>query len=129
MTTGITDVLCIDDDVDTLDALAELLRIEGFTVASVETGEEGLAYLRSHGARLVLVDLLMNGMSGSEVVLHMRQDSVLARVPVVLLTAARRDMIPSGLRVEVLPKPLDVDTILALVRHRCRERAAPMEVA
>ena len=87
----VRDLLVIDDDQGFVQLLERMLTgIEGpgYRVRHAYTGAAGLAAMRKRVPEVVLLDLLMPEMSGSEVVAKMRADPQLARVPVIVLTAA-----------------------------------------
>lgn len=80
-------VLVVEDDPD-IRGLVELrLRREGHRVVSAASGEEALDLLASKGApEAVVLDVLMDGMSGLDVLSTMRADAVLADVPAIFLS-------------------------------------------
>lgn len=77
-------VLIIEDEESYRDALRYLLGQEGFDVATARDGESGLAKFDSTGADIVLLDLMLPGMPGSEVLRQLRQRGP---VPVIMVTA------------------------------------------
>jgi CheY-like chemotaxis protein len=83
-------VLLVEDDQSIRDALSELLRDEGFSVATAANGVEALSWLRAERPKscVVLLDLMMPVMDGSEFLRVKRADATLTRVPVLILTAA-----------------------------------------
>ena len=79
-----TRVLVVEDEESFSDALSYMLRREGYEVAVAGTGVEALAMLDRNGADLVLLDLMLPGLSGTEVCRALRQRS---RVPIIIVTA------------------------------------------
>lgn len=79
-----TRVLVVEDEESFSDALSYMLRKEGFEVAVAATGPEALDAFDHNGADLVLLDLMLPGLPGSEVCRSLRQRS---NVPVIMLTA------------------------------------------
>ncbi|PSL02479.1 two-component system response regulator RegX3 [Haloactinopolyspora alba] len=79
-----TRVLVVEDEDSFSDALSYMLRKEGFDVAVSATGDEALEEFDKGGADLVLLDLMLPGLPGTEVCRQIRQRS---NVPVVMLTA------------------------------------------
>ena len=77
-------ILIIEDEQSYREATAYMLRREGFEVAEAEDGAKGLAEFDRHGADLVLLDLMMPGMPGTEVCRLLRQRS---NVAVIMVTA------------------------------------------
>ncbi|HVG48916.1 MAG TPA: response regulator [Rubellimicrobium sp.] len=80
-------VLVIDDDPATREVLRRALAREGWTVAEAVNGYKGLAFLRRCQPALVLLDLMMPGMDGFELLEAMRQEPALRDIPVVVITA------------------------------------------
>ncbi|TDQ05582.1 response regulator transcription factor [Labedaea rhizosphaerae] len=79
-----TRVLIVEDEESFADPLAFLLRKEGFTAAIAETGQQALDEFDRNGADIVLLDLMLPGMSGTDVCKALRQRS---SVPVIMVTA------------------------------------------
>jgi two-component system, OmpR family, response regulator RegX3 len=79
-----TRVLIVEDEESFADPLAFLLRKEGFTTAVAETGQDALAEFDRNGADIVLLDLMLPGMSGTDVCKALRTRSA---VPVIMVTA------------------------------------------
>lgn len=77
-------VLIVEDEESYRDALDFMLTKEGFEVILAADGEEGLAQFERHGADIVLLDLMMPGLSGTEVCRRLRQRST---VPIIMVTA------------------------------------------
>ncbi|WP_347347236.1 response regulator transcription factor [Nigerium sp.] len=79
-----TVVLIIEDEESYRDALSYMLTKEGFEVVAASDGEAGLAEFERHGADIVLLDVMMPGLSGTEVCRRLRQRS---SVPIIMVTA------------------------------------------
>jgi two-component system response regulator RegX3 len=79
-----TRVLVVEDEDSISEPLAYMLRKEGFEVSVAENGPAGLATFDRDGADLVLLDLMLPGLSGTEVCRELRTRSA---VPVIMLTA------------------------------------------
>jgi len=80
-------VVAIDDDPLAIELVRANLEPEGWTVFGAATGQEGLALIRERQPSAVLLDLLMPGMDGFEVVEDLRADPGTKNVPVVILTS------------------------------------------
>jgi two-component system response regulator RegX3 len=80
----VTRVLVVEDEESFSDALSYMLRKEGFEVAVAATGPDAIAEFDRSGADLVLLDLMLPGLPGTEVCRLLRQRST---VPVIMLTA------------------------------------------
>ncbi len=77
-------ILIIDDDVDLCDLLTESLRRQGFLVTAVHDGMTGLDRALSNEFALIVLDLMLPGLDGSEVLIRIRSRS---SIPVIVLTA------------------------------------------
>jgi CheY-like chemotaxis protein len=113
-------ILLVEDDFDVRDALADTLRLEGYTVDCAGDGQEALEHLRRSATRpgLILLDLMMPRMSGSEFRAAQRADPELASIPVVVLSADSQ-MAEKATRLAAagaLRKPIDLDDLLDVVK-------------
>ena len=79
-----TRVLVVEDEESYSDALAYMLRKEGYEVAVANTGPDALAEFDRAGADIVLLDLMLPGLPGTEVCRQIRQTS---NVPVIMVSA------------------------------------------
>lgn len=80
-------VLIVDDDLGTGRLLAMLIRQLGHQAEFVESGRKALEYLSSHRPDLVILDVMMPGIDGLEVLRRMRADPMTADLPVVMFSA------------------------------------------
>ncbi len=80
-------ILIIDDSITVRMSLSEVLTKNGYQTILAESGEEALRLIRSERIDVVILDLVMPGMGGTEVLREIRQDDELASLPVVMLTA------------------------------------------
>jgi DNA-binding response OmpR family regulator len=80
-------VLVIDDEKLIVKTTCILLRHLGYETLEAYSGETGLAMAREGNPTLILLDLVMPGMEGWEVLRRLRANAELARVPVVIFTA------------------------------------------
>ena len=89
MTRGM--VLAIDDDIDCLEMMQHMLRQMGFSVASARSGEEGLMMIAKARPSVVLLDLLMPGMDGFDVLGRLKENPETRSIPVVIVSARGKD--------------------------------------
>ena len=110
-------ILVIDDDVELCSLVAEYLSAEGFQVESVYDGTRGLERALTGEHVLVVLDVMLPGMNGFEVLRRMRHTS---RSPVLLLTARGEDVDRIvGLELgadDYLPKPFNPRELVARIR-------------
>ncbi|HEU5453576.1 MAG TPA: response regulator transcription factor [Terriglobales bacterium] len=110
-------ILIVDDDVELCELVAEYLDPEGFEVEAVHNGEQGLQRALNSKYVLVVLDVMLPGMNGLDVLRQLRKSS---RVPVLILTA-RGDEVDRIVGLEIgaddyLPKPFNPRELLARVR-------------
>ncbi|MGA2170571.1 MAG: response regulator transcription factor [Terracidiphilus sp.] len=127
------DVLLIDDDVELCSMLTEYLAKNGFRVRAAHRGDTGLTAARQRPWALILLDVMLPGMDGFEVLRRIRSES---NVSVVLLTARGEDVDRIvGLEIgadDYLPKPFNPRELLArmraVLRRQDRGAASPAAV-
>ena len=128
-------VLIVDDDVELCRLLAERLGTEGFVIETVHDGPRGLERALSMEHALVVLDLMLPGMGGLDV---LRQLRVQSPVPVLILTARGEDVDRIlGLEIgadDYVPKPFNPRELIARIRAILRRTvrapgsAAPLVV-
>ena len=110
-------ILIVDDDAGSRDALRSVLQDEGFTVAAVDSGDAALDYLRSAPPpQLIVLDLMMPGVDGWDFRHEQRRDPALAEIPVIAVSAVGKLMDVA----ESFRKPLDYDEFLRAVEKYVR---------
>jgi two-component system response regulator RegX3 len=122
----VTRVLVVEDEESFSDALSYMLRREGFEVSVAATGPDALSEFDRSGADLVLLDLMLPGLSGTEVCRTLRQRS---NVPVIMLTA-RDSEIDKVVGLELgaddyVTKPFSSRELVARIRAVLRRRGEP----
>ena len=119
-------ILLTEDDPLTLEALGELLRLEGFEVCEASSGEAALELWRSERPDLVCLDIMMPGMDGYEVCRRLRKLD--AAVPILFLSAkSEENDVIVGLELgadDFIRKPFTTGEVLARIRAALR-RAYP----
>ncbi|HEX6075280.1 MAG TPA: response regulator transcription factor [Micromonosporaceae bacterium] len=125
-----TRVLVVEDEESFSDALSYMLRKEGFEVAVAATGTDALIEFDRSGADIVLLDLMLPEMSGSEVCRHLRQAS---NVPIIMVTARDGEVDKVvGLEIgadDYVTKPYSPRELLARIRAVLRRRTEPPEMS
>src|SRR5436190_20190866 len=110
-------ILVIDDDVELCSLVSEYLEPEGFQVESAPDGTRGLEQALSGDHLLVVLDVMLPGLNGFEVLRRLRDKS---KIPVLLLTARGEDVDRIvGLEIgadDYLPKPFNPRELVARIR-------------
>jgi two-component system, OmpR family, response regulator RegX3 len=124
-----THVLVVEDEQSFSDPLSYLLAKEGYEVDVVENGPDALAFVDRHGTDLVLLDLMLPGLSGTEVCRQIRATSA---VPVIMLTAKDTEIDKVvGLELgadDYVTKPYSSRELLARMRAVLRRVAEPLDL-
>lgn len=110
-------LLIVDDEFGFADVLADLLATRGYDVNIAINGKLGLEALEARVPDLVLTDLTMPVMDGTEMISAMRADPRFARIPVILMTALP-EAIPKrepALHDATLVKPFSLAVLLEVV--------------
>jgi two-component system response regulator RegX3 len=125
----VTRVLVVEDEESFSDALSYMLRKEGYEVAVATSGPEALEEFDRNGADLVLLDLMLPGLPGTEVCRTIRQSS---SVPVIMLTAKDSEIDKVvGLELgadDYVTKPFSSRELVARIRAVLRRGGEPEEL-
>ena len=123
-------VVAIDDDSLAIELVRASLEPEGWTVLGAATGQEGLALVRERQPCAVLLDLLMPGMDGFEVVEALRADPDTKSVPVVILTSKSmtqqdKERLQGRITYVARKAEFDLSGLAGLVRWASTSRQSP----
>ncbi|MBN7796692.1 response regulator [Parahaliea mediterranea] len=122
------DVLLIDDDTELCELLGEFLALEGFRTHAVHNGEQALAHCREHSYDVIVLDIMLPGMLGLDVLRALRGFS---QTPVLMLTARGEDTDRIiGLELgadDYLPKPCNPRELAARLRAILRRTSVTRE--
>jgi DNA-binding response OmpR family regulator len=110
-------ILVIDDDLELCELLRKYLQREGFEVRIVHDGNQGVEQALGEEHSLVVLDVMLPGINGFEVLRRIREDS---RIPILMLTA-RGDDVDRIVGLEMgaddyLPKPFNPRELVARIR-------------
>jgi CheY-like chemotaxis protein len=111
-------VLLVDDDPDIRETFQSLLEMYGLKVVTASDGAEAFTRLRGYRGRpcVILLDLMMPGMNGYQFREAQLRDPDLAAIPIVIITCVSK-LDPSVRGLEVLSKPIHLETLLATVQR------------
>jgi two-component system response regulator RegX3 len=125
----VTRVLVVEDEESFSDALSFMLRREGYEVGIAIDGMQAIEEFDRHGADLVLLDLMLPGISGTEVCRSLRQRSA---VPIIMVTAKDGEVDKVvGLELgadDYVTKPFSSRELVARIRAVLRRRGEPDEL-
>ncbi|MCL1787045.1 MAG: response regulator transcription factor [Defluviitaleaceae bacterium] len=123
-----TKILIVEDDMHINEMLCELLEAEGYAVSSAYSGTEALLLLSQGSFAAMLLDLMLPGKTGEEVLREVRAAS---NMPIIVLTAkADKETTVKLLRLgadDYLQKPFDNDEVLARIDVQLRRQGAPSQ--
>ena len=123
-----TKILVVEDEASFSDALSYVLGKEGFEVVVADTGDGSIASFDKFGADLVLLDLMLPGLSGTEVCKQLRSRS---NVPIIMLTAKDTEVDKVvGLELgadDYVTKPYSKAELVARIRAVLRRQGESIE--
>jgi two-component system response regulator RegX3 len=119
----LTRVLIVEDERSLSEPLAYMLEREGYETVVVNDGLKAVAEFEAHGADLILLDLMLPGIAGTEVCRRVR---LISQVPIIMLTAKDSEVdIVVGLELgadDYVTKPYSTRELLARIRAVMRRR-------
>jgi adenylate cyclase len=120
-------LLIVDDEPINLDILQTRLSVHGYEILTATNGEEALAIATAQRPDLILLDIMMPKMDGIDVCRHLKADTSLPFMPIVMVTAkADSKDVVAGLEAgadEYLTKPMDQAALVARVKSMLRIKA------
>ena len=113
-------ILIIDDEKDMVSVISLRLKGSGFNVSSANSGVEAIEYLKENRPDLIILDLMMPGIDGYEVLRKIRSNKNIKNTPVIMLTAdSNQSDKVKGLEMgldDFMTKPYDPEELLARIR-------------
>lgn len=124
-------VLLVDDEKDFADILAKRLDVRDFNVACVYTGEEALKLIQSEEYDLVLLDVMMPGRSGLDILKEIKAYDPM--IPIIMLTGhARVNTAIEGIELgayDYLIKPVEIQVLVEKMRLAYSHKTSEIEKA
>lgn len=117
-------VLLIDDDPTTRNLISHFLRKENFVVEKAADGPDGLARARSGKPDLIILDVIVPGLGGFEILSQLRRSPETATIPVLILSSLEEEeAIVKGLEegADYITKPFSPRVLVAKVKNILRE--------
>lgn len=122
-------IVMVEDERDMAELVARRLRREGYLVDLATHGTEGFDLIRAQPPDLVLLDIMLPGMSGTEIATRLRDDPRTSSVPIIMLTAKSEESdIVVGLKFgadDYVTKPFSMSVLVARIDALLRRVAAP----
>lgn len=113
------DILIIDDDVASLEMLAEKLKMEGYQVRPANDPNLALMSIQSKQPDLILTDVNMPSMTGYELFGKLQQNELTRNIPVIFISGAlenRNQLGDTGTYSHIM-KPIDYDKLYSLMKN------------
>ncbi|MDH5528915.1 MAG: response regulator [Paracoccaceae bacterium] len=118
-------VLLIEDEPHIAEAIRYILVRDGWTVATHDDGTDALDVIRREAPEILVLDVMLPGKSGYEILADLRADAELADMPVLVLSArgqeAERGRAIAAGASRFMPKPFANDEILAALREMAEQ--------
>ena len=120
-------IMVIDDDPININLIRDVMSGEAYRIVGAGSGEEGLALIKDTRPDLILLDVIMPGMSGYEVLEAIKKDRELRLIPIIMITAlyGQEDRL-KGLDMGVddfISKPVNVFELRARIKNLLKLRA------
>jgi len=117
-------ILIVDDEQNVCDFLEEFLKFKGYAAFKASSGDEALRSLKEKDTDLILLDILMPGMSGLEVLENVRK--LYPNLPVIILTGVKdKRMVDDTLNMgaaDYICKPIDLDILEQSISNNLLKR-------
>ncbi len=114
-------IMVIDDDPDLLDMVKEALEIEGYSAIIADNGHDALEALKHDNPDLIILDIMMPGLNGYQVLSAIRMNST---IPIIVLTGIQEQYSASrSLDLgadDYVKKPFSINELLAHIRAKLR---------
>jgi len=117
-------ILVVEDDQDIRELISYNLGKEGYTVVPAESGEQALKLIETANPDIIVLDIMLPGMDGIEVLRNLKQGSRHVSIPVIMATAKSEDTdIITGLELgadDYITKPFSPKVLIARIRSLLR---------
>ncbi|MGE6763486.1 response regulator [Corallococcus interemptor] len=111
-------LLIVDDELAIVEALEDILSLEGYDIVTAYNGDEGLQRMLASKPDLVLLDLMMPVMDGGELLRRIRAHPDLCDLPVVVMSAGRLTDEERHASSHFLAKPFELDDLLGTIQKQ-----------
>ncbi len=116
-------ILVVDDEKDILESFSAFLRRSGYSVLVADNGKEGLSLAKKEIPNIIILDLMLPDIDGSDVAVELLHDSMTREIPIIFLTSilTKAEQQEAGEFVAnrcIVAKPCKPEEILALIKNR-----------
>ncbi len=111
-------ILVVDDNADILIALQELLKFYGFLVVTTDRGEEVYEMISKHEPDLLLLDVMLSGIDGTDICRILKSDEDYKHLPIVMISAhpnAAETVARAGAN-DFVAKPFDIRFLVERIK-------------
>ncbi len=113
-------ILIIEDDKIIIRIIEHFLKNEDYSVSVTQDGEEGLRKITEDKPDLILLDIMIPGMNGIELLEELKKDLQLSQIPIIIISSLSQDEdVLKGLEkgaVDYVPKPFSPQILIAKVK-------------
>jgi len=110
-------ILVLDDDPDIGTMIKMMLEYKGYSVTVSERADQAYEVLRNDEFDLIIMDMLLSGVNGTDLCSEFKKDSTLAHIPIIMISAhpnAKEICLEAGAD-EFISKPFDMQDILSKI--------------
>jgi DNA-binding response OmpR family regulator len=110
-------ILVLDDDTDIGTMIKMMLEYKGYSVTVSERADEAQEVLQDDGISLIIMDMLLSGVNGTDLCHQLKTDPATTHIPVIMISAhpnAKEICLKAGAD-EFIPKPFDMHDILSKI--------------
>ncbi len=122
-------ILVVEDEEDILELIQYNLAREGYKVACVETGEQGLQTAKNENPQLIVLDLMLPGIDGLEVCRNLKSNSKTRHIPIIMVTAKGEESdVVAGLELgadDYITKPFSPRVFISRIKAVLRRQKDP----
>ena len=112
-------ILVLDDDPDIGTMIKMMLEYKGYSVTVSDRAEQANEILKTDAVDLIIMDMLLSGVNGTDLCSELKKDSSLAHTPIIMISAhlnAKEICLQAGAD-EFISKPFDMQDILSKIDH------------
>jgi len=116
---GIKKILVVEDDAGTRKLLEHRLKLGGYEVKLIADGQQAVSIAKDFSADLILMDIILPGIDGAEVIQLIKQDYRTTNIPVIFISGMlaekdpnRPEVVVGGVVYPAVPKPINFDHLL-----------------